>query len=64
MTLDDVILAAVERGLTMGDIRKMRLGEVVDFCYAYNERQKDEEKKSEKPKKRKATQNDINAFFG
>lgn len=64
MTLDDVILAAVERGLTMSDIRKMRLGEVVDFCYAYNERQKDAEKKSEKPKKRKATQNDINAFFG
>lgn len=64
MTLDDVILAAVERGLTMSDIRKMRLGEVVDFCYTYNERQKDAEKKSEKPKKRKATQNDINAFFG
>lgn len=64
MTLDDVILAAVERGLTMSDIRKMRLGEVVDFCYAYNERQKDAEEKSEKPKKRKATQNDINAFFG
>lgn len=48
----------------MSDIRKMRLGEVVDFCCAYNERQKDAEKKSEKPKKRKATQNDINAFFG
>lgn len=60
-------MAAIERGLTMSDIRKMRLGEVVDYCYAYNERQENAEKEAEnkkRPQKRKATQSDINAFFG
>ena len=70
MSLDDVILAGIERGLTMSDMRKMRLGEVVDYCYAYNERQKEAEDTSDKKRKhtrsnkRKANQNDINAFFG
>ena len=68
ITLDDVILAGLERGLTMTDIRRMQLGQVVDFCIAYNERQKHAEKIAEaeerKARKRKATQNDINGFFG
>lgn len=46
----------------------MQLGQVVDFVIAYNERQKRAEraqKRAEKHgNKRKATQNDINAFFG
>lgn len=54
--------------MTIVDIRKMQLGQVVDFVIAYNERQKDAEKaekRAEKRKtKRKASQNDINAFFG
>ena len=54
--------------MTIADIRKMQLGQVVDFVIAYNERQKDAEKaekRAEKRKtKRKASQNDINAFFG
>lgn len=50
----------------MEDMRRMTVGQVVDFVIAYNERQKTAEKEQEKPKftKRKATQNDINAFFG
>lgn len=51
-------------------MQEMTLGEVVDYVIDYNERNKeeDEEEEKEKPKKskvlRKATQNDIDAFFG
>ena len=52
----------------MSDIRRMQLGQVVDFVIAYNDRQKAAEnaqKRAEKRgTKRKGTQNDINAFFG
>lgn len=52
----------------MSDIRRMQLGQVVDFVIAYNERQekaeKSEKRAEKRGKKRKATQNDINAFFG
>ena len=52
----------------MTDIKKMQVGQVVDFCIAYNERQKAAEKAQKRAEregiKRKATQNDINAFFG
>ena len=68
ITLDDVILAGLERGLTMSDIRNMQLGQVVDFCIAYNERQKEAERQAKKAekraKKRRANQNDINSYFG
>lgn len=42
----------------------MTVGQVVDFVIAYNQRQKTAEKEEKKAIKRKATQNDINAFFG
>ena len=52
----------------MTDIRRMQLGQVVDFCISYNERQKQAEKAHKWVErhgtKRKATQNDINSFFG
>lgn len=52
----------------MADIRRMQLGQVVDFIIAYNERQKASQKAQKWAEthdiKRKATQNDINAFFG
>ena len=52
----------------MSDIRRMQLGQVVDFVIAYNERQDKAEKQAKKEakqgKKRKASQNDINAWFG
>lgn len=50
----------------------MMIGEVVDYIVSYNERQKKAEKRAEKEakrertngSKRKATQADINSFFG
>ena len=52
----------------MSDIRTMQLGQVVDFVMSFNERQKLAEKQAKKDekrsKRRKAGQNDIDAFFG
>ena len=52
----------------MSDIRHMQLGQVVDFIISYNERHESAEKQAKneekKGRKRKATQIDINAFFG
>ena len=52
----------------MTDLRKMQIGQIVDFCIAYNERSKEAEKAQKRAErrgtKRKGTQNDINAFFG
>ena len=46
----------------------MQIGQVVDFCIAYNNRQKAAEKAQKWAEKhgtrRKATQSDINSFFG
>lgn len=52
----------------MSDIRRMQLGQVVDFVISFNERQEKAEKRAKKEekkgRKRKANQDDINAFFG
>jgi hypothetical protein len=52
----------------MTDIRRMQIGQLVDLCISYNERQEETQKRAnkeeKKTKKRKATQRDINAFFG
>lgn len=52
----------------MADIKAMQLGQVVDFCIEYNKRQEEGEKAAEKQErrrtKRKATQSDIDSFFG
>lgn len=64
VTLDTVILAGLERGLTMTDLREMQLGQVVDFIIAHNKRLQEAELRKNKPRRRKATQADINAFFG
>jgi len=52
----------------MVDVRRMQLGQVVDFVIAYNDRQKAADKAHKRAEKygtkRKASQNDINAFFG
>lgn len=45
----------------------MTLGQVVDYCIAYNKRQEKAEEaqdKAEKHNTRRATQADIDAFFG
>lgn len=52
----------------MTDIRRMQLGQVVDYIIDYNERQKRSEKQAKleekRGHKRKASQNDINSWFG
>lgn len=48
----------------MSDIRNMQIGQIVDFVVSYNERQKRAESTKVNKSKRKATQNDINAWFG
>ena len=54
--------------MTLGDIKKMQIGQVVDFVIAYNERIEEAErarKRAEKyGTKRRASQSDIDAFFG
>ena len=54
--------------MTMIDIRRMTIGQVVDFVIDFNNRQKRAEAETEREeqhgKRRKATQNDINSFFG
>ncbi len=57
----------MERGLTITDMRRMTLGSVVDFCIDWNERHERAEraaKQKPKPQRRRATQADIDAFFG
>jgi len=41
----------------------MTVGQVVDFIIAYNERMEEPQKK-ERPRKRRATQAEIDAFLG
>ena len=52
----------------MSDLKTMTLGQVVDYVIAYNRRQQKAEAESKKEekhgKRRRATQGDIDAFFG
>ena len=52
----------------MSDIRMMTIGQLVDYVISYNQRQKMAEKEAKKQEnkenRRKATQQDIDAFFG
>lgn len=64
-----LIVAGTSRGLTVEDMRKMEIGEFVDFCIEWNEwnmpdDKGEKNKKEETPVKRKATQADWDALFG
>lgn len=51
----------------MQDVRRMQIGQVVDFCIEYNKRHAEEvaeEKPKSKAGRRKATQAEIDAFLG
>lgn len=63
INLDIIVISAIERGLDYSAVSKMSIGQIVDFCIEYNNRQQKNEEKN-KPKARKATQQDIDAFFG
>ena len=58
----------MERGLTVSDMRRMTLGQVVDFIIDYNKRNEISEdpgkKKPEKRTTRRAKQAEIDAYFG
>lgn len=56
-----IILAGVERGLSYESLQKMTIGQAVDFCIEYNNRNKQEQKKTDR---RKATREDYRLFFG
>lgn len=56
------MIAGQNHGLTFADMKTMQLGQVVDFCIeARNARARAEGKSN---RKRRATQADIDAFFG
>lgn len=45
-------------------MQRMQLGAIVDYCVEYDNQQTKAEKEEKNPPRRKATQADINAFFG
>ena len=59
-------MAAMERGFTMADIRRMQLGEVVDFVIDYNERMKEAQQTEDRRKSMKnykfATPKETSAY--
>lgn len=57
-----IMIAGIERGLSYEAVQKMTIGQVVDFCIEYNNRNKPEEEK--KSDRRKATREDVRLFFG
>ena len=62
LSIDKLTIACIDRGLTVSDVKKMDLGRILDYCMEYNELHKVEDEK--KPKARKATQADWDAFLG
>lgn len=57
------MIAGQNTGLSFADMKTMQLGQVLDYCIeSINQRNRAEKKT--KPRKRKATQADIDAFFG
>lgn len=58
------MIAGSRRGLDWSAMQRMQLGAIVDYCVEYDNQQTKAEKEEKNPPKRKATQADINAFFG
>jgi hypothetical protein len=56
------MIAGSRRGLEWSAMQKMQLGAIVDYCIEYDNQQNRAD--NDEPTKRKATQADINAFFG
>lgn len=59
-----MIIAAQRRGLEYALMEHMTLGQIVDYCVEYDRQMNSGEKKKETPKKHRATQAEINAYFG
>lgn len=58
------MIAGQRRGLSFEAMQHMTLGVLVDYCTEYDNQQARAEKNESKPKKRRATQADIDAYFG
>ncbi len=55
--------AAISRGLTLSDFKKMTIGQIVDYCITYNEMTNSgKEENNDGTTIRKATQADFNNF--
>ncbi|MDU1176273.1 MAG: hypothetical protein E6987_01560 [Peptoniphilus harei] len=52
---------ALTRGLTLSDFKSMTIGDVVDYCIAYNNANYSNEDE-DKDKVRKASQKDFDSF--
>lgn len=67
LNLNTIIMAGLERGLTMQDIKNLSLGRVVDFVIDYNNRQKDAEERAERQKSTKhyrlASKDEVDAWL-
>lgn len=62
--IDTILIAGQDRGLNYQAITEMEVGQVVDYVIEWNRvHETDEEKEKKKPKVRKATQADWDAFF-
>lgn len=67
-----VTIAGIDRGLNLDAIERMELGQLVDYIVEYNKMHEVKEGpgrdygqgQTEKPTRRKATQADIDAFWG
>lgn len=59
-----LMIAGQRRGVSYDAMQRMTLGGLVDYCTEYDNQESRAEKKANKPTKRKATQADIDAYFG
>ena len=57
-------ISGIDRGLSISDLKKMELGQILDYFIEYNRVHSIKDEEEEKPKKRKATQADWDAFLG
>ena len=53
---------AITRGLSLTDLEKMTVGQLVDFCITYNESMKPKDEKKKENKTRRTTQKDFDRF--
>ena len=66
-TFNDILIACIDRGLTLEDARHMELGQIVDFCQTWNELHSTDdgsEEVSSVNSSRKANQSDWDNFLG
>ena len=64
VTLDEILIAGQRHGIEFAEMRNWQLGQILDYCIEAENQRIRAEKKQSKNYKRKATQEDINAYFG